>query len=175
MTDRIHPLPFYMATLLLALSAIAPQLSWAENSDDIFIPDNLLFYNPLKQTDNRVEISALPSTTGLDNQALEQAAMHFRDNQMNSTQRALNYQWLHQHHHQTDLEHDSKVLSKLLKMGLRTYWDNMQKPGFMTGKNSLGTGSGSKKSYRSSFTKSEVDYDLKISGNKLKLSMDYKF
>ncbi len=181
-TDPHHrsrrPALFTLA-LSMALSTTLPGLAKADNSEDIFIPDHLLYYNPLKNSDDIDRTSVSTSAVILDNKSLEQAAMQLRDSGMNATQRALNYQWMRQYHQQSEVEYGSKVLSKLFKMGLRTYWDKLQKTSTLAGKvSAAGSTGGGRQSGNSggSFDFSDdIDYDLKISGNKLKLSMDYKF
>lgn len=138
----------------------------AQDDFDFFVPDNLQFYNPLKPSnghrDNR------PTSTGLDNVALYEAAQQYRSDIMSPSQRALNHQWLHQMETDDGVRHGSKVLSKIFKMGFKTYWKGVKNSKFQSN-NLVPNANGKGK------VNSDMDYRLRISGNKLKLSLEYDF
>lgn len=139
----------------------------ADQHNDLFVPDKLSYYNPLKHNDTQKKRYAT-SKVALSNTQLEDAANHIRTNDMSSEQRALNHQWLEQHHHGDDPYIGSKVLSKLMKMGLRTYWDGVRNKHYSSAK-AIPDSNGSGK------VTEEVDYKIRLSGNKVKLSFEYEF
>jgi len=108
-------------TLLEDFLSLGSKLSSSDKTnEDIFVPDNLEFYNPLKKADGHRSYD--PGITGLDNISLYRQAAHYRSNTLNSSQRALNHQWMNQYHNDDGVRHGSKVLSQLFKMGFKTYW-----------------------------------------------------
>lgn len=160
-------------TLALACSVVvASSFSYAESvqadkNNDLFVPDKLSYYNPLKHNQQESKRYAT-SSIALSNTQLENAANQIRTNDMSSEQRALNHQWLEQHHHGDDPYIGSKVLSKLMKMGLRTYWDGVRNKHYSSA-SAVPDGNGSGK------VTEEVDYKIRLSGNKVKLSFEYEF
>ncbi|NIB41537.1 hypothetical protein HBA55_18180 [Pseudomaricurvus alkylphenolicus] len=150
-----------------ATSVHAEKMIEADKHDDLFVPDRLNFYNPLKHTGSERK-RYQPQNTALTNNQLETICDQIRNNEMSASQRALNYQWLEQDAEGAELHVGSKVVSKLVKMGLRTYWNGVHGKHYATS-SVLPDGNGHGK-----FTE-EVDYKIRLSGNKLKLSVKYEF
>ncbi len=85
-------LSLYLVFMLLACALLTPNAYAAD--EDWFAPDNLYFYNPLKNSSGSRSYHG--STLGMNDDALFQAAKDHRDNSMSASQRALNHQWLQQ-------------------------------------------------------------------------------
>lgn len=150
-------------TLLEDFLSLGSSLSSSDKvKDDIFIPDNLEFYNPLKKADGHRSYD--PGITGLENVSLYRQAENYRSNTLNSSQRALNHQWMSQYHHDDGVRHGSKVLSQLFKMGFKTYWKGVD-----TSNKYIPDDQGEGKIIN------DLDYRLRMSGNKIKLSLEYEF
>ena len=132
-------------------------------SDPLFIPDNLDFYNPLQSGDGHRRYD--PNVSTMDNVALYRAADQYRSGEISASQRALNHQWMAQYHSGDGVRHGGKVLSKLFKMGFKTYWQN----GEFGKKRYLPNDKGNGK------LTNDLDYRVRLSGNKLKLSLNYEF
>lgn len=134
--------------------------------DGLFIPDNLKFYNPLEEGDGHRAFN--PRINGLDSVALYQAAENYRSNEINSSQRALNHQWLSQYHNDEGVRQGGKVLSKLFKMGFKTYWSSVKNGKYHTNNyvpNVNGIGK---------FTE-DIDYRVRLTDSKVKVSVAYEF
>lgn len=153
--------------LLISSSVHASEGIQADQHNDLFVPDELSYYNPLKHN-KRPTKRYITSSVALSNLQLENAANQIRTNEMSSQQRALNHQWLEQHHHGDNPDVGSKVLSKLVKMGLKTYWDGVRNKHYSAAQ-VIPDGDGSGK------VSEEVDYKIRLSGNKVKLSFEYEF
>lgn len=155
------------AALLLACLQVGSASAVQLEDSSTFVPDRLNYFNPLKRDayqDSHDETSSVTYT----NYQLENAAEQIRTNNMSAQQRALNHQWLEQKHYNDDLYVGSKVFSKLMKMGLRTYWDGLRSKHYSTAKalpNGDGTGS----------VTEDVEYNVRVSGDKIKLSLEYEF
>lgn len=156
------------ATLALASMGAMADVE-ADQNNDLFVPDKLSYYNPLKHNKYEDKNSRYETkSVALSNTDLENAAQQIRTNNMSAQQRALNHQWLEQQHNNDDPYMGSKVLSKLMQMGFRTYWDGVRNKHYASLK-AVPDGSGSGK------VSEEVDYKLRLSGNKVKLSFEYEF
>ncbi len=131
-------------------------------NDDLFIPDNLDFYNPLQEADGHRDYN--PQISGMDNVALYRAAGQYRNSELSASQRALNHQWMQQYHNGDGVRHGGKVFSKLFQIGLKTYWKSGK-----FGKGYLPDDKGNGR------ITEDIDYRLRMSGNKLKLSVLYEF
>lgn len=159
--------------LMAVLMAAIPETHGTEssaNANDFFIPGNQHYYNPLKHSNDRVTTDYKPNATALDNKSLIEAANHFRSNDMNALQRELNYQWLHQQHHNKDIYLGSKVVSKIFKMGFKTYWKNLRKSQNPLGKSSMTPDAEGKGKLMG-----DLNYNMRVSGDKLKVSVKYEF
>ncbi|WP_295800401.1 hypothetical protein [uncultured Microbulbifer sp.] len=149
-------LPAMLSLLLLPLSTCAL-------ADDIFIPDSTSALN--LQADNAFFID---SAFGMDNQALLQSADNLRNNSMGMVQRRLNHQWLEMHTNpeQTQTSTGGRAVNEILKMGFRTYMEqhkrNKQHPllRYTQGHGKLN---------------SALDYDVRLSDDKFKISFEYEF
>lgn len=131
--------------------------------EDLFIPSLPVYYNPLGETKDRRQQSE-PVT--LSNEALLRNADEIRNNRMPMTQRALNHQWLDQDRYEEETRLGGKVFSSIVKMGLKTYWDDLRDDHLSESYlKSAGTSKSSK----------DVDYNLRLSGDKLNLSVKYDF
>ncbi len=155
----------FCVLLVATCSRLYAETTVTVEDTDFFIPDDLHFYNPLKHSDGTRKIAHKPNATGMDNDALTEAAEYFRNNDMNAAQRALNYRWLRREHDDMDLDLDGKVLSKIFRMGFKTYWRNTHKD-FESELND--------DDIHGSLSE-EMSYGLRVSGRKLKFSFEYEF
>lgn len=136
---------------------------------DIFVPNSLFFTGQKTTTLNNDHWLAVLGR-GLDNRALEQVANNVRINNMSSAQRVLNYQWLGQQHN-NDIECDGSAVSALLKLGLRTLWDQYRATSTIAQRvlpDSGGRGTFNLKQH-------DLDYKLKISNGELGITFNYDF
>ena len=162
-----------VAAALLCTPILTASIAFAEGIDadehmDLFVPDKPNFYNPLKHSNNETKRYST-RTVALSNVELENAVDQILNNQMTAEQRALNYQWLEQHDNgHDDVKVGSKVLNKIMKMGFRTYWDGVRNKHYSTAK-AVPDSSGNGK------VTEDVEYKLRLSGNKIKLSFEYEF
>jgi len=149
-------LPVVFTLLLLPASS-------ACLADDLFIPDS---HNALNlEADNAFFVD---SAFGMDNAALIEAAENLRNNSMSTVQRRLNYQWLQMHTHPEDYQPTTggKALNEILKMGWQTYREQHKRGKssrlwrYTTGHGKIGK---------------TMDYDLRLSGDKFKVSFEYEF
>ncbi|WP_439135496.1 hypothetical protein [Pseudomaricurvus sp.] len=158
----------FIATLYCALPAQADMVE-ADQNNDLFVPENLNYYNPLKHSKGHAQKKRYSSrSVGLNNTQLEKSAEDIRNNEMSAQHRALNHQWLEQEHNGDDPTMGGKVLSELVKMGFRTYWDGVRDKHYSDTKiipNSNGDGKVSE----------EVEYKLRLSDDKVKLTFEYEF
>jgi len=147
-------LPIVLGLLLLPISAFA---------DELFIPDSSSALN--LQADNAFFID---SAFGMDNQALYESAENLRNNSMGIVHRRLNHQWLEVHTHPEDAENitGGRAVNEILKMGFKTYMAQHKR---------------SKQHSLLRYTQGHgkfnnaLDYDVRFSGDKFKLSFEYEF
>ena len=129
------------------------------------------YYNPLEHNQgkkiHRYRNQAYAGK-GLNNEGLERVARDIRDNKMSTEQRALNHRWLQYGNEGGDVKIGSKVISSLFKMGFKTYWNDVRDTHYRSNAK-IPDGSGNGK------VTADVDYKVRLSGNKLKLSMNYEF
>lgn len=165
---KFVPASLFIATLICAFPSQADQVE-ADANNDLFVPENLNYYNPLKHSKGHGEKKRYSSrSTGLSNNELEQAAEDIRNNEMSAQHRALNHQWLQQENGEDEPTVGGKVFSELVKMGFRTYWDGVRDKHYSNTKiipNSNGDGKVSE----------EVEYKLRLSDDKVKLTFEYEF
>lgn len=136
------------------------------NEQQQFIPDNLQFYNPLRQSQGHRRHD--PGITGMDNVSLYQAADNYLKKELNASQRALNHQWLEQHHYEMRISQGGRVLSKMIKMGFKTYWGGMRNSKFRTN-NYVPDGEGIGK-----FSE-DINYNVRMSDDKVNFTVAYEF
>jgi hypothetical protein len=150
--------------LLMAALALPSMHVRASNDGSGYIPNDFNYYNPLK---NGHKGNNWLSTQGLNNEELARAAEDIRSSDMTIQQRALNHQWLSEPEGD-GLHFGTKVVSRLVKMGFRTYWDGVRNKHY---KNSrvVPDGAGNGK------VSEDVDYKLRLSDDKVKLSVQYEF
>lgn len=135
-----------------------------DSGNALVLPEDMNYYNPLKH--GRSETQWL-STGGLDNDELLREAGNIRSRDMSQQQRALNHQWLEQEE-QSDVRVGGKVVSELVKMGFRTYWDGVRNKHYRDNK-AVPTSSGNGQISR------DIDYKIRLSGDKFRLSVSYDF
>lgn len=144
---------------------LSAQTSAETDTPALVLPDEMNYYNPLKH--GRSSGSQWIRSDGMNNIQLEQSAQDIRSQEMIAQQRALNHQWLaEQDHH--DIKFGRKVITRLVKMGFRTYWDGVRETHYKHNA-AVPTSSGLGK------ITPEVDYKVRLSGDKLKLSVHYEF
>lgn len=160
------------ASLFIAVFAGSP--CWADKveadqNNALFVPENLNYYNPLKHNKgNAKEKHYSTGSVGLSNAQLEQAAEDIRSSEMSTQHRALNHQWLQQEHEGDEPTMGGKVLSELVKMGFRTYWDGVRNKHYSDAKmvpDSSGDGKVSE----------DVEYKLRLSDDTVKVTFEYEF
>lgn len=157
-----------LSVICIALFASAQPLnSYGDASNDVFIPERVDRYNPLKHQNNGHKPYAV-LRSALSNEDLIRAAEDIRNNEMSAEQRALNHQWLDHDNYTDDMRFGSKVVSQLLKMGFKTYWKDVRNKKYANSA-AVPTEEGNGK------ITSDVDYKFRISGDKLKLSVEYEF
>jgi len=133
-------------------------------SGTIFIPDSFNYYNPLKH--GATQTSRAADAHALDNLQLESAARYIRANEMSAEQRALNHQWLSQEGN-NNIHIGNKVLSSIMRMGLKTYWSSVRNKHYKSTAVPDGNGNGQ--------LTEEVEYKLRLSQNKVRLVLEYDF
>lgn len=132
-------------------------------ADELFIPDSSNALN--LQADNAFFVD---SAFALDNAALYQAAENLRNNSMSNVQRQLNYQWLQVHTHPEKFKPTmgGRALNQILKMGWDTYREQNKRKSsnpllrYSTGHGRIGKA---------------MDYDVRLSDDKFKVSFEYEF
>ncbi len=155
-------------TLLALLTLAQAATSYAETrSSDLFIPEHTATYNPLQHGKGKSSTYSLP-TVGLSNEDLVNAADDIRNNDISLEQRALNHQWLDHENYVDDAHVGGKVLSHLFKMGFKTYWKDVRDNNYSQS-TSVPTDEGDGKITR------DINYNIRLNGNDVKLSVDYEF
>ncbi|WP_461519004.1 hypothetical protein [Porticoccus sp.] len=127
------------------------------------LSDEFLHPNTLYQGDNRQHTSF----SDLNNIELNQRAEDIRSQAMPDTHRNLNYQWLEGYQKDEFVEGD-KALQTFLKRGLEDYWNRQRKEHFHDSKRIPDIDG------RGRITR-EVDYDLRLSSDELKIGLSYEF
>lgn len=127
-------------------------------------------YNPLqhKSSSGRTTSSLSSSDREMDNNSLLRSAEQLRNTEMSAEQRALNYQWLQQHQGDDDPQVGGKVLQTLMKMGFKTYWEGTR-INLDSNDEALPNSDGNGK------VTDDIDYKIRMSGDKIKLSFEYEF
>lgn len=160
-----YSLPVIVNTLLLALAGLfSPLIHAGQTSSALVLPEDMNYYNPLKHGRDGSEWIR---STGMGNEELLRSAANIRSEDMSQQQRALNHQWLAQQGHH-DVRIGGKVVSKLVKMGFRTYWDGVRNKHYKHNK-AVPTSNGNGQITQ------DVDYKIRLSGDKFKLSVSYEF
>jgi len=149
------------ALIITSAQASSPVLI---DSGDLFLPDSFNYYNPLKHGTDKAARAADPHA--LDNQQLETAANYIRANEMSAEQRALNHQWLSQTG-DGSIHLGNKVLSSIMRMGLKTYWVGVRNKHYKSTAMPDGNGNGQ--------LTEEVEYKLRLSQDKVRLVLKYDF
>ena len=104
----------------LFLSCIA---SHTQAGDDIFVPDDLYFYNPLLPSNHkeRAQRSNNREIIAMSDDILFLTASYLRDNKINASQRALNYRWLQQYSGDEQYHRNRSLSKQLLRIGVSRY------------------------------------------------------
>ena len=168
--DNQRFVSFFLLLALALCLALFSQLSRAAEgitlNNSIFVPDKMVFFNPLGEQLKEKKCKEIEPQM-MDNDALYQAALDLQDNSINTSQRALNYQWLRAHHTQDNMQYGGRAFSKILKIGLQSYWSGMKQD-----KNDLVNVAST---MADKVAVNDMRYNLKVSGNKLNLSVKYEF
>ncbi|WP_226665660.1 hypothetical protein [Microbulbifer aggregans] len=150
-------LPKLLCLFLLPISA--PLLA----DDNLFIPDSNSALN--LQADNAFFID---SAFGMDNHALFESAENLRNNSMGMVHRRLNHQWLefYTHPEEAQTATGGRAVNEILRMGFKTYMAQHKR----SKQNSL-------LRYTQGHGKlnSALDYDVRLSDDKFKISFEYEF
>ncbi len=168
--DNQRIVSFFLLLSLALCLALLTQSTRAETvvlNNNIFVPDNMVFFNPLVGEKLKKKRCKEIEPQMMDNEALYQAALDLQDNTINTSQRALNYQWLRAHHTQDNMKYGGRAFSTILKIGLQSYWSGMKQDksdivkvaSTMADKVAL----------------DDMRYNFRVSGNKLNLSVKYEF
>lgn len=148
--------------------------AWAQSADNSFdnsliLPGQPQRYNPLKhQSGSNRPASFHSSNRELDNESLIRSAEQLRNTEMSAEQRALNYQWLQMHEDGDGTQVGGRVLQTLMKMGFKTYWEG-------TRINLDGDEQAIPNSDGNGKVTEDIDYKIRMSGDKIKLSFEYEF
>lgn len=164
LTARIDSFTFSFSFTLSLLLAALTSISAAQ-ADDLFIPALPAYYNPLKP---EIKTSRQIGSAALSNEALQQSADDIRSSNMSMEQRALNHQWLDYENYEEDTRHGGKVLSTLFKMGFKTYWKGVRQERF-SNSNLVPSEEGA------GHFNSDVDYNLRISGDEMNFTVEMDF
>ncbi len=160
----------YALLLLLAISLyLLSQLARAEvtiDTNELFVPDEFVFFKPGGESvKNKNCKDIIPQM--MDNEALYQAVADLKNTNASTSHRALNHQWLRAHHNQDNFERGGRALSKVVRLGLYSYIEKLKK-------NKRGLVS-SASNMAEKVAVEDMQYDFKVSGNKLNLSVKYEF
>ena len=148
-----------IARLILTITVasvlpVRPTTLLAES--ELFLP------NTLTQGHNRQHTNF----SSLNNIQLKDRAESLRSQTLNANQRALNYQWL-KNHRDKQFTSGSKAYKAFFKQGFKEYWNRKRQEHFNSKRlpdiNGRGHVSG------------EVDYDLRLSSDELKIGLSYEF
>lgn len=143
--------------LTLALAILLSMFSSITTAEDEFFLPNTLIHG-----DNRHHTNI----GHLSNDQLRDRARELRSQELNAYQRALNYQWL-ESHHKNEFLSGSKAYKTFFKKGFEKYWDRQRKERFKSNKVPDIHGKGR--------VSNEVDYDIKLSSDELKIGLSYEF
>lgn len=145
---------FILAIVMVSVLILNSPLALA--GEEFFLP------NTLVQGDNR----QYSNFSSLNNTQLIDRAESLRSQELDANQRALNYQWL-QNQRNKEFTSGSKAYKAFFKRGFKEYWDRKRKEHFKSERipNLEGRGSVS----------GEVDYDLRLSSDELKIGLTYEF
>ncbi|NHN39619.1 hypothetical protein G8764_20150 [Pseudomaricurvus alcaniphilus] len=168
-----RPVSFGACTRLLcalALCSTTSPLALAQSaagnqSGGLIFPSLKNYYNPLKHGSER-KTSGYSSQL-MDNETLLRSAQQLRSDTMTQEQRALNHQWLVQGTDDSAVV-GSKVFSTLMKMGFKTYWEG-NRVQFGGDNRVLPNDDGDGR------ITDDMDYKVRFSGDKIKLSLEYEF
>lgn len=161
--------PVLWSALVLTIF-LTPPLAYAEPEGNLYLPQQPSRYNPLQNSaEQKKNSSSLTEfNRHLDNESLLRSAEQMRSNSMSADQRALNYQWLQQDDPDSQVQLGGQVLSTLMKMGFKTYWEG-NRIELNEGDSALPNSQGNGK-----FTE-DIDYKIRMSGDKIKFSFEYDF
>ena len=134
-------------------------LSSITTASDLFLPNDFVGSN----------VSHSPVDNKLSNEELAERAEALRDQSLSITQRALNHQWMSQYQHSNNVE-GSKAFSRLFKRGFKKYWDQKRKTDFAN-KDYIPNSDGKGKVKMGG----DIDYDVRVSSNKINLGLTYEF
>lgn len=124
------------------------------------------YYNPLTGKNQHAFNHNLKTISALNNEDLEYLAINMQDKHSTSL-RLLNNQWLTQHSSQYGFKNNGRAVSKILQMGLRTYWNQVREAHYKNntvipdgdGKGSFGL----------------MEYDLDVDSDGLEIGFTYQF
>ena len=162
-------IPALWVTVALTILMATP-LVYAEPESNLYLPQQPSRYNPLQNSaDQKKNTSSLAEfNRHLDNESLLRSAEQLRSTSMSADQRALNHQWLQQDESDDQVQLGGRVLSTLMKMGFKTYWEG-NRIELDDGDNAMPNSQGNGK-----FTE-DIDYKIRMSGDKIKFSFEYDF
>lgn len=163
--------PLLLAAFGAAVCAFAFAFAAPAGAEEprLFIPDDLRLFQPL-ESDPRGANAFAHLLRGLDNQALEQTAAELRSNRMSSTHRALNHQWLEQHH-TGEMDRGRKVVSRLLKAMVKSYW-NEWRDRRLADDSAVPDASGRGKIH---YGGHDLDYKLRLKRDEISFEIKYEF
>ncbi len=152
------------SVFLLCVVTLPVAAAQAPATSYLFIPKAQEYYMPFGKLDERTP--KIISTRALTNSQLEQDAAYIRSHSMSLEQRQLNHQWLDEDY-DNDVRIGTKVLSHVMKIGFRHYWEDVRQQRLSDYNLPDEDGNGR--------IKEDVKYKLRLSGNKLKLMLEYDF
>ena len=153
-SDNHHYQASVFGTLVMAVFFTFPSHTIAQ--EEFFLPD------ALRQSAH----SPHQNLSNLNNIQLIERANDLRSQELNATQRTLNYQWL-ENHQNPSVVLGRKAYQAFFKRGLKEFWHRQRKERFKSKYvpdiNGRGAVSG------------ELDYNVRFSSDELKLGLTYEF
>jgi len=107
-------------------------------------------------------------TRYMDNDDMESAAQSLYETEGNLAQRTINQQWLYSFENEHKRHEGSKALSRFAQKFLKGYWQSLKETRYKDN-NAIPDSNGTWT------TDDGVDYNVRLSGNELKLRLTYDF
>lgn len=172
-THNDHTVGTVLAVLFLAFGIALATPSYgadvtATSDSGLFLPNQYTYYNPLKNGLDNPDYNHSTERLTMDTESLLRAAEQIRSTHVSPEQRALNHQWLQHNAGVDEPRVGGRVFSALVRMGFKTFWEiNHQRYDKFSHVLPDSQGNGR-------ITK-DVDYKLRVSDDKVKLSFEYEF
>lgn len=130
----------------------------------LFIPEHFVFAFPSHQQGISKDYK---NVKVLDNQQLELLASHLLSNEMSTSQRALNHQWLQHYSNGNQFKEGSRGVAHLFRLGAKTYLHRSQNS-HLTLRVLSGEQHGAQ-------LNEQLNYGMRMSGDEINLSFTFEF